>query len=275
MNFPLVYGGWKLGGRGWGQVREDQAVAAVQAAWEGGVFWYDTAPVYGFGRSETLLGQILPDKGARIATKGGLYLDPSKGVYHDLSLEGLRRGLEASLHRLKRSFVDLFFIHWPDPLVPLDEALESLLLFQQEGLIKEIGLCNYPMKDLMNSRYLNQVSCFQYEYNRLNRQVEELFPYFQGKGFWAYSPLGQGALSGEIPWDYKPSRREVRRRNPLFRDSHREALGHLQKQDGSHLLERSFEFLLESPFVSGILVSSTNPDHVRENITIIKQHREG
>jgi len=216
-------GTWALGGRGWGAHNEREACAALEACLECGINFFDTAPVYGFGRSEQVLGEVLPGVRSRviIATKCGLAWNDSGQVRHDLSRDGLRRDLEASLQRLKTDYIDLYQVHWPDRRVPLEETLDELRGFQRSGAVRHIGVCNFSAQLLQRVCDLAPVVSVQQLYNLLQQdEARDVLPLCRehALGFIAYSPLAQGVLAGEMDADVRPGLRDVRRRNPLYRD---------------------------------------------------------
>ncbi|WP_053228027.1 aldo/keto reductase [Spirochaeta cellobiosiphila] len=269
--FPLGYGAWKLGGHGWRHVDHKKAIEAVICACESGIELFDTAPAYGYGKSEEYLGSLLKGHHCHISTKCGLYWDDSQRFYHDLSESAIYRGLEQSLKRLKRDFVDTLFIHWPDSRYSLDSALSILLDLREQKLIKNIGISNYDINEVVHSELSAEIDFYQYEYNYLNSNIiERLGKLMTNKQtLWSYSPLAQGFLSGEIPWDYKTTKKEVRRRNPLYNSEkiRQQVKVFLERED---YLEYAFKFILETPKVSQILVSSVDASHVRENVKIVK-----
>ncbi len=141
----LGYGGWALGIKGWPGVDEREAVRTAEEAVDRGVTFFDTAPVYGFGRSEELLGRILAGmrKDIFIATKCGLRWDERGRVRHDLTPASIRWEIDRSLQRLGTDYIDLYQVHWPDRHTPLAETIEELQKLQKQGAIRHIGVSNF------------------------------------------------------------------------------------------------------------------------------------
>ncbi|MBR4592296.1 MAG: aldo/keto reductase, partial [Elusimicrobiaceae bacterium] len=147
---PVGLGGWPFGaGYDWGPLDEPQAQKAVLAALEAGICFVDTAPVYGDGASEQFLGRVLSSYRHQVllADKCGLV---KNGAWtdHDLRPATIRRQLEESLSRLKTDYLDLYQIHYPDPHVPLEEAVGELDNLRREGKIRAIGLCNVSAQQI-------------------------------------------------------------------------------------------------------------------------------
>jgi len=265
-------GTWALGGRGWGTNNEREARAALEACLERGINFFDTAPVYGFGRSEQVLGETL--RGARtrviVATKCGLAWNDSGQVRHDLSREALRRDLEASLQRLKTDYIDLYQIHWPDRRAPLAETLEELIGFQRSGAVRHIGVCNFSAHQLQHACALAPVVSIQQLYNLLQQdEARGVLPLCRehALGFIAYSPLAQGVLAGHMDAAVRPGLRDVRRRNPLYRDPERFAAAvRFAERLPRPAAQAALRFLFEQPEVTCVLVGMTRRAHVAANM---------
>jgi aryl-alcohol dehydrogenase-like predicted oxidoreductase len=268
----IGYGAWALGGRGWGTYHEGEARRALEACLECGINFFDTAPVYGFGRSEQVLGEVL--SGVRseilIATKCGLVWNDSGQVRHDLSRETLRRDIEASLQRLKTDYIDLYQIHWPDRHTPLEETLDELVSFQRAGVVRHIGVSNFSAQQLQSACALAGIVSVQQLYNLLQRDAaEEVLPVCRqkGLGFIAYSPLAQGVLAGEMDAQSRPGRHDVRRRNPLYRspEHFEEAVSYAGSLPQPGVIA-ALRFVLERPEVTCVLVGMTQRKHVELNM---------
>jgi aryl-alcohol dehydrogenase-like predicted oxidoreductase len=271
----IGYGAWALGGRGWGNHNEREARLALEACLEKGINFFDTAPVYGFGRSEQIMGEVL--SGVRpdivIGTKCGLVWNDSGQVRHDLSRTALHLDLEASLKRLKTDYIDLYQIHWPDSRTPLEETMEELIGFQRSGIVRHIGVSNFSAQQLQQAFSLAGIVSIQQLYNLLQRDnANDVLPVCRQKnlGFIAYSPLAQGVLSGEMDLNSRPGRHDVRRRNPLYRNSEQfeQAVQYAQSlpQPGSIA---SLRFLFDQPEVTCVLVGMTQRKHVERNVSAL------
>lgn len=202
INLSVVgLGTWVMGGFQWGNAPSIQDCQRVfKTAHDAGINWVDTAPVYGFGRSEEIVGRCLSKQREKwwIASKCGLSFQ-GKRIRHDLSNSAIRRGLEESLSRLRTDYLDLYQCHWPDPEVPLDDALETLSKLQSEGKIRSIGVSHYAVEELAASRRKTFVKTVQEEISLLKPLVSELreFCDMNHTGIIAYGVLGGGILTGK------------------------------------------------------------------------------
>lgn len=269
----LGYGGWALGQKGWQGINEYQSRATLIKAYEEGINFFDTAPIYGMGKSESIIGQELSSvrKKIYIATKFGLVWEKGK-VLHNVSRESILKEVEASLKRLKTDYIDLYQLHWKDKNTLFEETFNTLNKLKKEGIIKQIGLCNVNIEDIKQiSRYSDIISV-QNRYNYLQREVEdELLQYCKQKqiGFIAYSALAQGLLSGKISKTYKMSKHDIRRFNTLFNDNDlfEKAIEKIKSIDNP--LKTSLDYLKNKEEVSTLLISMTKPKHLIENIKYI------
>lgn len=271
----LGYGAWALGKKGWPDVDEREARNALETCLEHGINFFDTAPVYGFGRSEERLGEIL--SGVRhqviLATKCGLRWDNRGRVFHDLSSDALHSDIHASLARLKTDYIDLYQIHWPDRRTPLQETMETLNSLKAQGIIRHIGVCNFTAELLTEARQYSDITSVQCLYNMLQQDAaKDLLPCCRehGLGVLCYSPLAQGILGGKFRDDFKPGKHDIRHLNPLFKNTKRfrDAVAFSQSLPEPPAAA-ALGFLAGQAGVSSILVSMTRPEHVLENIKAI------
>ncbi|WP_019006935.1 aldo/keto reductase [Cohnella laeviribosi] len=173
----IGFGAWAAGKVGWGRVTESELEEAIIRAYEEGVNFFDTAPVYGFGESERLLGRVLKPfrKQVIIATKFGLVWD-ANGIHNDVSAAGARREVDESLKRLGTDYIDLYQVHWPDPTgkVPIAETIGALKDLVQEGKIRHIGVSNFSVEQLREAQAIAPIVSLQSPYNLLQRKAERL-----------------------------------------------------------------------------------------------------
>ncbi len=202
-------GTWAFGGDMWGRTDEKEAIRTVRTALENNINLIDTAPVYGYGRSEEIVGKAIAESGTRdkiyIATKFGLSWADGK-VHRDGSRENIVREIEASLSRLRTDYIDLYQMHWQDPSMPVEETAETLYRLFEEGKIRAIGVSNFSVEELKTFRKVAPVHVVQIPYNLFEREVEhELLPYCKENEFsvLVYSPLCRGLLTGKITEDYQ------------------------------------------------------------------------
>ena len=197
-------GCWQLGGHGWGKVSKKEMVEAVHTALNSGINFFDTAPIYGLGHSEALLGKTLAAERENviIATKVGLVWKKNKMFekFMDCSPANIRREIDMSLKRLKTDYIDLYQIHWPDPNTPIKDTLRTMEELKEEGKIRCIGCCNFSLELLKEALKYDKIDTIQVPYNLIDRKVEnELLSFCKKKGIsvLAYSPIARGFLTGK------------------------------------------------------------------------------
>jgi aryl-alcohol dehydrogenase-like predicted oxidoreductase len=194
-------GTWVTGGDNWGRVDDVESVRALSAALDKGINVIDTAPSYGDGHAETIVGSVLKKRREKVfvATKCGLR---KKGKRFELSLkpEAIRSDVEGSLKRLNIETIDLYQCHWPDPETPIEETMEALLSLREQGKIRWIGVSNFPV-ELMETTILQApVISLQAQYSLLERGLEaELLPFCRDHaiGVLTYGSLAGGILTGK------------------------------------------------------------------------------
>ena len=203
---PIGLGTWALGGGGWafgwGPQDDEESVATIRYALEQGVNWIDTAPVYGLGHSEEVVGRTIKglcDK-VIIATKCGLVWDERGKISGRLKRKSIRHEIEASLKRLDIEVIDLYQIHWPDPDQEIEEAWSTMADLVKEGKVRYIGVSNFNVEQLERIRPIHPIASLQPPYSMLNRGIEdELLNYCQAHdiGVIVYSPMECGLLTGK------------------------------------------------------------------------------
>jgi len=219
----IALGTWAIGGWMWGGSDESEAVRTIHAALDRGITLIDTAPVYGFGRAEETVGKALAQDGRRerafIATKAGLEWRDGK-VFRNSSPSRLRRELEASLKRLRTDNIDLYQIHWPDPLVLVEETAAVLECFRREGKIRALGVSNFSPVQMRTFRKVAALHAVQPPYNLFERAIEsDVLPYAKRNDIavLAYGALCRGLLSGKITAASRFGGDDLRNVDPKFR----------------------------------------------------------
>ncbi|MXS21370.1 aldo/keto reductase [Pseudomonas oryzihabitans] len=213
-------GTWAIGGWMWGGTDEARSIETIRGAVQGGINLIDTAPVYGFGRSEEIVGKAL--EGIRdqavIATKVALEW-PNEEVRRNASAARIRQEVEDSLRRLRTDRIDLYQVHWPDPQVPHEETARELERLRQEGKILAIGVSNYSPEQLEAFRQFANLSTVQPPYNLFERAIEaDVLPYAQRHGLvvLAYGALCRGLLSGRMTAETRFDGDDLRQGDPKF-----------------------------------------------------------
>jgi aryl-alcohol dehydrogenase-like predicted oxidoreductase len=198
-------GGWKFG---WGSQDDDESKAAIRAAVESGINWIDTAPVYGLGRSEEIVGHALRDipEADRpfVFTKCGLTFDrahPEDGPHNVMNAGSVRHELEQSLRRLGVERIDLYQVHWPpEDGTALEDYWETMLSLKQEGLVRAIGLSNHDPAQLEAAERLGHVDSLQPPFSMIHRDSADVIgrAAAHGTGVIVYSPMQSGLLTGAM-----------------------------------------------------------------------------
>ena len=215
-------GTWAIGGWMWGGTDEAESIATIRAGIEEGVNLIDTAPVYGFGRSEEIVGKAL--KGSLrsrvlIATKVGLEWQ-RESVFRNASRARILKEIDDSLRRLRTDHIDIYQVHWPDPLVPVEETAETMRTLFEQGRIGAIGVSNFSVEQMKQFREVAPLHVLQPPYNLFERAIEtDVLPYCRNNGIatFGYGALCRGLLSGRMRADSTFSGDDLRRNDPKFR----------------------------------------------------------
>ncbi|QXI30989.1 aldo/keto reductase [Pseudomonas vanderleydeniana] len=217
----IALGTWSMGGWMWGGADDAVSIQTIRHALDSGINLIDTAPVYGKGLSEELIGQAL--RGVRhqavIATKAGLQWDDGS-VRRNATARRLRHEVEDSLRRLETDYIDLYQIHWPDPLVAQQETAEELEKLRQEGKILAVGVSNYSPAQMDEFRQYTALATVQPPYNLFERAIDsDILPYARQHEMvvLAYGSLCRGLLTGSMHAETAFASDDVRNHDPKFR----------------------------------------------------------
>ncbi|HOW54990.1 MAG TPA: aldo/keto reductase [Syntrophorhabdaceae bacterium] len=197
----VTLGTWAIGGSHWGQYDEANAILAIEAALDNGINAIDTAPVYGDGHAEELVGKAIRGRRDKVflATKCGLNIY-ARTYERDLSPSYIETDLNGSLKRLGTDYIDLYQCHWPDPKTPIEETMAALARFRQQGKIRHIGVSNFSASELREALRTVPLFSLQPHYSLLERSCEkDLLPVCVGNGMNVipYGCLGAGMLTGK------------------------------------------------------------------------------
>ncbi|MCK9376102.1 MAG: aldo/keto reductase [Syntrophobacterales bacterium] len=219
----ISLGTWAIGGWMWGGTDEEESIRTIDAAIDQGVNLIDTAPVYGFGRSEQIVGKALARSGKRdqvvISTKTGLDWKDGK-VFRNCSPAYLRKNFAASLKNLQTDYVDILYIHWPDPLEPFAETARVMNEFLKEGRIKAVGVSNYSPEQITAFQQGGPVHIVQPPYNLFERAIEaDLMPFCHQHNIhlMTYGALCRGLLSGHMTPGRTFTGDDLRNYDPKFK----------------------------------------------------------
>jgi aryl-alcohol dehydrogenase-like predicted oxidoreductase len=216
----VALGTWAMGGWMWGGTDERDSIATIHAALSQGINLIDTAPAYGFGVSEEIVGAALDGVRTKavIASKTGLEWRDGK-IYRNATRARIMQEIDDSLRRLRTDYIDIYQVHWPDPMVPVEETAEAMRLLYEQGKIRAIGVSNFSVVQMERFRQVAPLHVLQAPYNLFERAIEaEILPYCRANGIvtLGYGALCRGLLSGRMRPDTKFEGDDLRRIDPKF-----------------------------------------------------------
>lgn len=272
----VAMGCWPIAGITSLGTSKSSSLAALKAGWDAGINFFDTAHVYGYdGESETLVGEALrAERTAVIATKGGRHWRDGTQV-PDARPETLRRELEESLERLGRSQVELYYLHSPDPQVPIAESAAAIEEFRQSGLIQAAGFSNGSLQQTIEFHRVCRLDAVQPRYNMLQREAErDLIPWCQSQGVAvvAYWPLMKGLLAGHLARDHKFDPRDSRLKYEIFQgdqwERNQDLLDELRliaAELGRSVAQLVLNWTTQRAGVTVALAGAKRPEQIRDN----------
>jgi aryl-alcohol dehydrogenase-like predicted oxidoreductase len=291
---PLAFGAWAVGGWMWGGAEEKESITAIRAAYENGMTTIDTAPVYGFGKSEVLVGKAMEGVSRnkyQILTKFGMNWETEEGefffdttdndgkplkMYKFSRKEKVRKECEESLRRLKTDYIDLLQIHWPDNTTPIAETMGEVAKLIKEGKVRAAGVCNYSAEQVEEALKSVNIVSNQVPYSMVHRDIEkEIIPQAlqRGIGILPYSPLQRGLLSGKITSDYKFSEGDTRPGTRYYKPENlnriNAMLAKIKPIADTHqatLSQLVINWTVNRPAMASVLVGARNEQQVKENI---------
>jgi aryl-alcohol dehydrogenase-like predicted oxidoreductase len=218
----VAIGTWAIGGWMWGGTDEAESVATIRAGIEHGINVIDTAPAYGFGRSEEIVGKALAEGGLRsrvlVATKTGLEWEGGR-VVRNASRARILQEVDDSLRRLRTDYIDIYQVHWPDPLVTIEETAEAMHTLLEQGKIRAIGVSNFSIGQMERFRRVAPLHVLQPPYNLFERSIEaHILPYCLKHKIatFGYGALCRGLLSGRMRASSEFEGDDLRRTDPKF-----------------------------------------------------------
>jgi len=289
----VTFGAWAAGGWMWGGADRLEAIKAIQTGFDYGVTSIDTAPVYGQGTSEEIVGEAIkaiPRDKVQIMTKYGLNWEDTKGefyfssknnqgkpidIYRYSGKQSIIRECETSLRLLGTDYIDLYQIHWADPTTPVQETMEAVAQLIKEGKVRYAGVCNYNVALMKEAaKYIDLVSD-QVSYSMVKRDIEQdLVPYLieNNKSVLAYSPLQRGLLSGKIKPGHSFAEGDTRVDQPYYSDKNiplinafLEKLKPLANEKNATLSQLVIRWTVEQPGITIALVGARNAAQSIEN----------
>ena len=266
----ITFGCWELGGGQWEKQSDDTNIAAIHAAFDMGIRTFDTAEGYGNGHSEEIVGLALEGKrrDSVIATK----VSPNH-----LSKEDIRRSVEASLKRLKTDYIDIYYVHWPNKDIPLEETMNEFRKLRDEKIIRAVAVSNFSIHQVQQAMSVTYVDAIQPEYSLLQREIEkEILPYCaeHSIGVMTYSSVAKGILTGA--YHLKNARKlqddDFRRSRRLFLPDHLEKetelvvlVDEIARAHDVSPAEIAIAWLLHQEGVTSAIVGTQNIQHLKDN----------
>jgi aryl-alcohol dehydrogenase-like predicted oxidoreductase len=290
---PITFGSWAIGGWMWGGTERKDALEAILASYDYGVTSIDTAPIYGQGLSEEIVGEALrslPRDKVQILTKFGMRWDEKKGelafksadnagnpidIYKYAGKNSVIKECEDSLRRLGTDYIDLYQIHWPDSTTPVAETMEALAKLLQQGKIRAAGVSNYSAALMAEAESTLSLASNQVPYSMVERTIEEeLVPYClkHNKAIIAYSPLQRGLLTGKIrpghvfaPGDHRPGTSFFKPENIRRIDNFLDQLQPLAKSKDALISQLVLRWTIEQPGITIALAGARDKKQAIQN----------
>jgi len=273
----IALGTWAMGGWMWGGSEDKESIRTIHAALDHGINLIDTAPIYGYGRSEEIVGEALRQGGRRdsviLATKVGLDWTNGK-VERNSTRQRILHEFEDSLRRLQTDYIDIYQVHWPDPLVPIEETAATLRELYGQGRIRAIGVSNYSPAEMARFSAVAPLHTIQPPYNLFEREIEdEILPFAVGRRITTltYGALCRGLLSGAMRLDRQFANGDMRKTtDPKFQPPHfAEYLNAASKLDafarenyGKRVIHLAVRWLLDQPGVGVALWGARHPEQL-------------
>jgi aryl-alcohol dehydrogenase-like predicted oxidoreductase len=288
----LIFGAWAIGGWMWGGSNEKDAVEAIHASIDGGATSIDTAAVYGYGKSEEIVGKAIKGKRDKVQllTKFGLRWDSTEGehffdwedeegeknIYRNARKASIVKECEDSLRRLQTDYIDLYQCHWRDPSSPLEEMMAALEQLTKEGKIRAAGVSNFTVKDLEHASKLGLIASNQPPYSMVVRDIEkDVLPYCRehGIGIIVYSPLQRGLLSGKFtpdskfkPGDHRPNTKEFKPENIKRTNAFLDKIKPVADAHGATLAQLVLAWTIAQPGVTAAIVGARDAHQTKDNL---------
>ena len=280
---PIGLGTWAIGGPwhyGWGEQDDDASIRTIHRALDLGVNWIDTAPIYGFGHSETIVGRAIKGLSVKpmIATKCGRVWDKNRKISGSLRKKSIFREVDASLNRLGAEIIDLYQIHWPDPPEEIEEGWDAIARCIEAGKIRYAGVSNFSPKQMDRIKSIHPIASCQPPYSMLRRYIEDdVLPFCHERqiGVIPYSPMQKGLLSGKITkeWVENLPEDDHRRRDPMFREPELsvnldlvQKIKTFAKSSGRTAGQCAIAWALRRPEITAAIVGARRPEQIEETV---------
>ncbi|GAA4722324.1 aldo/keto reductase [Brevibacillus fulvus] len=269
-------GTWAIGGWMWGGTDEQESIRTILHALDLGITLIDTAPAYGAGVSEEIVGKAIKEYGERdkviLATKVGLELLPGGAVRRNLTKQQIEKEVDDSLRRLQTDYIDLYQVHWPDPLVPIEQTAEVLHSLLKSGKIRAIGVSNFSVEQMRAWKEVAPLHTNQPPYNLFEREIEQdILPYCheQQIATLLYGSLSRGLLTGKMKKDTVFAGDDLRKTDPKFQSPRYEQylaavdkLSEIAHRYDKTITEFSIRWVLDQPGASVALWGARHPEQL-------------
>lgn len=274
---PLAMGCWPISGITSIDVTEDHSLATLQAAFDSGINFFDTAYCYGYGgESEKMIGQVLGPHRDKlvIATKGGMHYE-GKTQARDGRAETLWRECDESLRRLNTDYIDLYYLHAPDPKIPVEESAAAMKKLLESGKVRSIGVSNFNLPQLIQFHAVCPISAYQPLYNMLQREIESSqLPWCieHSVSAMVYWPLMKGLLAGKLDRQHRFSPADGRQKYPMFSGTEWEknqdfvdVLRGIAADCQATVAEVVLNWTIQRPGITVALCGAKRPEQILEN----------
>ncbi|QGY44996.1 aldo/keto reductase [Maribellus comscasis] len=289
----ITFGAWAAGGWMWGKTERNDAIEAIRASYDLGATSIDTAPIYGQGESEEIVGEAIkgiPRDKLQILTKFGMSWDGTEGefyfksknntgkdidIYKYAGKERVIKECEDSLRRLGTDYIDLYQIHWPDTTTPITETFEAVAKLIEQGKVRYAGVCNYSAEQMAEAEKAVKLVSNQIPFSMVNRGVEDkTVPYCieKGKSVLAYSPMERGLLTGKITPGYEFQEGDHRAGHGAFTDENiiitNELLNKIKpiaEEKGATLAQLVLKWTIERAGITIALAGARNAEQSVQN----------
>jgi aryl-alcohol dehydrogenase-like predicted oxidoreductase len=294
---PIAFGAWAIGGWMWGGAEENAAIRAVRASYDAGITTIDTASVYGFGKSEELVGRAMdgiPREKYQILTKYGMNWKTQEGefyfdthdndgkpikVYKHSKASSVLKDCEDSLKRLRTDYIDLFQIHWPDPTTPIAETMGAVAKLIEQGKVRAAGVCNYSVQQVEEALKTVNIVSNQVPYSLIHRGIEkDVIPQalMRGMSIVPYSPLQRGLLTGKIKSGHKFNAGDTREGNRFYKPENidrvnamLESIRPIAEAHNATLAQIIINWTTRQPAMDCVLVGARDEAQVMDNVNAL------
>ena len=274
--FAMGGGDWKFG---WGPQDDEASISTIRQALGEGINWIDTAPIYGHGKAEELVGKAI--QGIRneviIATKcGRIWEGDSREIGKSLTAVSIRKEVEDSLRRLNIDVIDLYQIHWPQPDEQIEEGWSEMAKLVKEGKVRYIAVSNFNVEQMKRAQAIHPIASLQPPYNMLRREIEaEVIPYCKDNqiGIVVYSAMQAGMLTGKFSKERAEQLLETdwRSRSPFFNEpllsQHLEIVEQLRgiaHEKACTLGQLALAWVIREKAVTSAIVGARSPEQIKE-----------